>query len=57
MHSHNEAEASELGLPPGSFPDTLGDGFWVKSGPRFHNGELAAMIYTHGPNTLEVFND
>lgn len=51
------AEASELGLAPGDFPTTLGDGYWVKSGPIYRNRELIAMIYKHGAKTLEVLND
>jgi hypothetical protein len=57
MPKNQYAEASELGLPPGSFPATLGDGYWTRCRPITRNGELQSWIYTHGLLTLEVFND
>jgi hypothetical protein len=59
MKQHQTVEASELGLPPGSFPETLCDGYWLRCGQalNYRNNEVLAVYYSHGDETLEVLND
>jgi hypothetical protein len=50
-------DASDLGLPPGSWPTTLGDGYWFKSRSEIRNGELVYVEYVHEDRKMVVYND
>jgi hypothetical protein len=56
---HQTAEASELGLAPGEWPETLGDGYFHRSTCLRRNGEIIHVRYVSrtGASTLIVFND
>jgi hypothetical protein len=59
METKNQyADASELGLAPGEWPATLGDGYWIRLYFNTRHGELDSVTYGHGDeDRLEVFND
>jgi len=56
---HDTADASDLGLRPGEWPETLGDGYYHRSTCRRSGGELVSVRYVSadGFRTLDVFND
>ena len=53
-------EASELGLPPGEWPNRIDfmDAYWTRGTVvRDAERELLYVVYVNGDKSLQVFND
>lgn len=50
-------EASELGMKPGEWPETLGDGYWTRTSIEMDHDVIHFVTYTHASRKMVVFND